>query len=338
MPLSAKGLCDAEIMTPRSARIERVSIATAGVGIGPSSTTSMPTLVKPATIADSIMYPDSRVSLPITTRWRWSPRRKCAPAACPTRSAVSAVIGSILVVPRIPSVPKNLRVMVRTLARLTDPAPDSCRNGVNPGGDQEQYGAADERDRAGISEAAGEGDERRLRGPFVPRFAHEPRFLPILSEGPGKRDDDDGCVKYEAFRLSEDHQVNHGPDREAPHHRVTGDGEDPVRSPARPPCSNQCRIADERADEQDRREPHQDRTGDPADVARVPKRRLAPALVIEVDHRSESDQRDERIETAKRPLAHSPDQRPAERVRQKEVRAKEGDARQQQGGLDRQCL
>ena len=33
----------------------RVSIATAGVGIGPSSTTSMPTLVKPATIADSIM-------------------------------------------------------------------------------------------------------------------------------------------------------------------------------------------------------------------------------------------------------------------------------------------
>ena len=42
-------------MTPRSARIERVSIATAGVGIGPSSTTSIPTLVNPATIADSIM-------------------------------------------------------------------------------------------------------------------------------------------------------------------------------------------------------------------------------------------------------------------------------------------
>ena len=37
------GLCEAEIMTPRSARSERVSIATAGVGIGPSRNTSMPT-------------------------------------------------------------------------------------------------------------------------------------------------------------------------------------------------------------------------------------------------------------------------------------------------------
>jgi len=55
MPLSANALCDAEIMTPMSARIDRVSMATAGVGIGPKSTTSMPTDVKPATIADSIM-------------------------------------------------------------------------------------------------------------------------------------------------------------------------------------------------------------------------------------------------------------------------------------------
>jgi len=45
----------AEIITPRSARIDLVSIATAGVGIGPSSSTSMPTEVKPATIAYSIM-------------------------------------------------------------------------------------------------------------------------------------------------------------------------------------------------------------------------------------------------------------------------------------------
>ena len=55
MPLSAKGLWLAEIITPRSARMERVSMATAGVGMGPSSTTSMPTLQKPATSADSIM-------------------------------------------------------------------------------------------------------------------------------------------------------------------------------------------------------------------------------------------------------------------------------------------
>jgi len=55
MPLSSNKLCEAEIITPRSARIDLVSIATAGVGIGPSSSTSMPTEVKPATIAYSIM-------------------------------------------------------------------------------------------------------------------------------------------------------------------------------------------------------------------------------------------------------------------------------------------
>jgi hypothetical protein len=48
-------LCEAEIMTPRSARMERVSMAIAGVGIGPRSSTSMPTEVKPACSADSIM-------------------------------------------------------------------------------------------------------------------------------------------------------------------------------------------------------------------------------------------------------------------------------------------
>ena len=55
MPLSPKELCEAEIITPRSARMERVIMATAGVGSGPSSRTSMPTLVKPATRAGSIM-------------------------------------------------------------------------------------------------------------------------------------------------------------------------------------------------------------------------------------------------------------------------------------------
>jgi hypothetical protein len=42
-------------MTPTSARIEGVSIATAGVGIGPSKSTSMPTEVKPETKAFSII-------------------------------------------------------------------------------------------------------------------------------------------------------------------------------------------------------------------------------------------------------------------------------------------
>ncbi len=40
--------------TPRSARKERVSTATAGVGNGPTSTTSMPMEMKPAVKAGSI--------------------------------------------------------------------------------------------------------------------------------------------------------------------------------------------------------------------------------------------------------------------------------------------
>ena len=55
MPLSTNLLWLAEIITPRSARIEWVSIATAGVGTGPTITTSMPTLVKPEMSAVSIM-------------------------------------------------------------------------------------------------------------------------------------------------------------------------------------------------------------------------------------------------------------------------------------------
>ncbi len=55
MPLSSKGLCEAEITTPRSARIERVSMATAGVGIGPTRTTSIPMEMNPAVSAGSSM-------------------------------------------------------------------------------------------------------------------------------------------------------------------------------------------------------------------------------------------------------------------------------------------
>src|SRR5438874_4011236 len=128
----------------------------------------------------------------ITTRCRWSPRRKCAPAAWPTRSAVSAVIGSRLVVPRMPSVPKNLRVMRRALARLGDPAPDSCRNGVNPGRNQEQQCPADKRHRPGIGKASSEGDEGGLRRPVVPVLTHLPRLLAVLRDRAGKGENDDG--------------------------------------------------------------------------------------------------------------------------------------------------
>jgi len=55
MPLSSNGLCEAEIITPRSARNERVSIAIAGVGNGPTRVTSMPAPTNPATSAGSSM-------------------------------------------------------------------------------------------------------------------------------------------------------------------------------------------------------------------------------------------------------------------------------------------
>ena len=55
MPLSSNGLWLAEIITPRSARMERVSMAMAGVGSGPTRCTSMPAPTKPATRAGSIM-------------------------------------------------------------------------------------------------------------------------------------------------------------------------------------------------------------------------------------------------------------------------------------------
>src|SRR5579859_1942482 len=45
----------------------------------------------------------------MTTRWRCAPRVNSNPAAWPSRNAVSAVIGSELAVPRMPSVPNRCR-------------------------------------------------------------------------------------------------------------------------------------------------------------------------------------------------------------------------------------
>ncbi|EKD34854.1 MAG: hypothetical protein ACD_75C02162G0004 [uncultured bacterium] len=53
MPLSWNGLCDAEITTPASARIEVVMKAIPGVGRGPTSRTSTPIEQIPAAKAFS---------------------------------------------------------------------------------------------------------------------------------------------------------------------------------------------------------------------------------------------------------------------------------------------
>ena len=55
-------------MTPISALIDRVSAATAGVGIGPNSNTSHPALVNPVTIAGvstvTPRYPNTVIEMP----------------------------------------------------------------------------------------------------------------------------------------------------------------------------------------------------------------------------------------------------------------------------------
>src|SRR6476469_3105182 len=175
----------------------------------------------------------------MTTRWRWSPRRKCAPAAWPTRSAVSAVIGSMLVVPRMPSVPKNLRVMRRALARLTDPAPDSRRNGVGPSCDQEQQGAAKQCNGSWISQATREGHEGGLSRPVMPVLAHLRRLLAVLHEGSDEGQENDSAVKNDALELPDDHHVHACPHGEAPHHGMPRYREDPPGTASRTASADQ---------------------------------------------------------------------------------------------------
>ncbi len=62
MPLSGAGLCDAEIMTPKSAPMSPTRKAAAGVGMTPASSTSMPELASPADTAAVRNSPDTRGS------------------------------------------------------------------------------------------------------------------------------------------------------------------------------------------------------------------------------------------------------------------------------------
>src|SRR5436190_18370455 len=112
MPLSSNGLCDAEITTPASHRIDEVMSAMPGVGSGPVSQTSAPIATMPEASADSNMYPESRVSLPIAIRvWRPGWRSRAA-IAMPSRVTVALVIGSRFATPRIPSVPNRVRPLL----------------------------------------------------------------------------------------------------------------------------------------------------------------------------------------------------------------------------------
>src|SRR5690606_5573770 len=99
MPLSAKGLCDADTMAA-GAPSAADHHATAGVGTTPSSTTSTPSLASPAASAASSMGPDRRVSRPTAQRSPPSTR-----AAARPRARASSGVSSALATPRTPSVP-----------------------------------------------------------------------------------------------------------------------------------------------------------------------------------------------------------------------------------------
>src|SRR3989442_7234437 len=111
MPLSSNGLWEAESTMPPSAASARVSSAIPGVGSTPTTKQSPPAPSTPAVSADSRRGPERRVSRPITSRTRSTPRsvRSVATSCRPTRQARSGVSGSSLATPRMPSVP-NQRV------------------------------------------------------------------------------------------------------------------------------------------------------------------------------------------------------------------------------------
>src|SRR5262245_42385028 len=89
---------------PKSALKRVVMYAMPGVGSGPMSSTFTPAATKPASSADSNMYPERRVSLPMrTVPPSGASTRAAALARC---SAKSTVMGCSPTRPRTPSVPK----------------------------------------------------------------------------------------------------------------------------------------------------------------------------------------------------------------------------------------
>ena len=109
------GLCEAEIMTPRSTEDEAVRWATVGVVTTPTRTTSIPALARPAASAWSRNSPEIRVSRPMMA-FGLCPeagrpeivRRAAASPSSSARGAVKSTFAS----PRTPSVPNNLVIGV----------------------------------------------------------------------------------------------------------------------------------------------------------------------------------------------------------------------------------
>src|SRR5690606_23987140 len=128
MPLSSAGLCEAEIMTPKSARTSLIRKAAAGVGTTPASSTSTPELESPAATAAEMNSPEMRGSRARTaTGRRPDALRPSATRPCPRTTAAdcaspraSSTVRSWLARPRTPSVPKRRAIsFVVTTRELT---------------------------------------------------------------------------------------------------------------------------------------------------------------------------------------------------------------------------
>src|ERR1700722_1062359 len=118
MPLSAKGLWEAETTAPGSRR-RAATVATPGVGNTPRSKTSAPSVASPADRAAESMGPERRVSRPTTKPCAGRTRAVARPMA-----RASSAVSSSFATPRTPSVPKRAFATVlplgvlRSLARL----------------------------------------------------------------------------------------------------------------------------------------------------------------------------------------------------------------------------
>src|SRR6187549_368535 len=101
----------------------RVRNAMPGVGSGPINMTLTPAATNPASSAASNMYPDRRLSLPMSTVPPLGASTRAAALA--RRKAKSTVSGNSPTRPRTPSVPKYLRPI--ELISLADGGRDAHR-------------------------------------------------------------------------------------------------------------------------------------------------------------------------------------------------------------------
>src|ERR1700744_664408 len=94
--------------------------ASPGVVINPAKRACTRWLANPPATNSAIHAPDSRVSIPMTTSEGPCLSRTQIASAWPTQYTVYGSSGYLPATPRIPSVPKNLRILVWLLSYFFD--------------------------------------------------------------------------------------------------------------------------------------------------------------------------------------------------------------------------